>query len=300
METLALHLGALGDFVLSWPALGLLAAGPPASGLTLLGRPGWGRLLLPPGRVLDREAARFAGLYAMDPAPALKSWLGGFDRAVVLAQRPDPRLLANLRAAVPQVWALPTRPGPGEQRHASQVPVDALRELGLGGPANPLPVLLEPPKGLGPPVLAPGSGGRPKRLPPDLARRLARDLARRWGPPLLLLGPAEEPAYVRALKEALTGLEASWLGEPPIPGLAAALQAAPAYVGADSGVSHLAAALGAPCLAVFQASDPAVWAPRGPRARACELAEVEAALAGPGGLAGLMPLQDCTRAAKSC
>lgn len=34
------------------------------------------------------------------------------------------------------------------------------------------------------------------------------------------------------------------------------------YIGNDSGVTHLAAAVGVPVIAVFQASDPAVWAPR--------------------------------------
>lgn len=49
--------------------------------------------------------------------------------------------------------------------------------------------------------------------------------------------------------------------------LAQALRGASLYVGADSGVSHLAAALGAPTLAVFVASDPRLWSPLGPRAR---------------------------------
>ena len=40
--------------------------------------------------------------------------------------------------------------------------------------------------------------------------------------------------------------------------------ASQAYVGNDSGVSHLAAALGVPTVAVFGPTDPNVWAPRGP------------------------------------
>jgi heptosyltransferase III len=35
------------------------------------------------------------------------------------------------------------------------------------------------------------------------------------------------------------------------------------YVGNDSGISHLAAAVGVPTVAIFQASKPAVWGPRG-------------------------------------
>jgi heptosyltransferase III len=42
------------------------------------------------------------------------------------------------------------------------------------------------------------------------------------------------------------------------------LASAHAYIGNDSGISHLAAAVGTPVIAIFRTSDPAVWAPRGP------------------------------------
>jgi heptosyltransferase III len=35
------------------------------------------------------------------------------------------------------------------------------------------------------------------------------------------------------------------------------------YIGNDSGISHLAAAVGTPAVVIFQASDPSVWRPRG-------------------------------------
>ena len=50
----------------------------------------------------------------------------------------------------------------------------------------------------------------------------------------------------------------------PLGELAGVLRASTAYVGNDSGVSHLAAAVGAATVAVFVATDPAQWAPRGP------------------------------------
>ncbi len=49
--------------------------------------------------------------------------------------------------------------------------------------------------------------------------------------------------------------------------LACWLAGARIYVGNDSGITHLAAAAGAPVVAVFVATDPAVWAPRGERVR---------------------------------
>lgn len=47
--------------------------------------------------------------------------------------------------------------------------------------------------------------------------------------------------------------------------LACRLASARAYVGNDSGITHLAAAVGTPVVAIFLGSDPRVWAPRGPR-----------------------------------
>ncbi len=45
------------------------------------------------------------------------------------------------------------------------------------------------------------------------------------------------------------------------------MSAASHYIGNDSGITHLAAALGTPTLALFGPTDPAQWAPRGPHVR---------------------------------
>jgi len=49
--------------------------------------------------------------------------------------------------------------------------------------------------------------------------------------------------------------------------LACWLKRASLYIGNDSGITHLAAAVGVPALALFGPTDPAVWAPRGPHVR---------------------------------
>jgi heptosyltransferase-3 len=43
------------------------------------------------------------------------------------------------------------------------------------------------------------------------------------------------------------------------------LASAAVYIGNDSGITHLAAAVGTPVVAIFGPTDPAVWAPRGER-----------------------------------
>ncbi len=47
--------------------------------------------------------------------------------------------------------------------------------------------------------------------------------------------------------------------------LACWLSTARVYLGNDSGISHLAAAVGTPVVAIFLTTDPTIWAPRGPR-----------------------------------
>jgi hypothetical protein len=201
---------------------------------------------------------------------------------VVFAVKPDQALLAHLRlAGIGEIWTVPTRPGLGQRLHAGDLQMQALRSCGLTGSALPPPSRLESPTGPGSGVIAPGSGGTAKRLGPELAASLAACLAEAYGPPLVVLGPAEaserDPIWREELERALAAVPHRLFDCPSIADLAQALRAAPLYAGADSGVTHLAAALGAPTLAVFQASDPAVWAPR--EAEVCVPDRAEAALA---------------------
>jgi heptosyltransferase III len=153
-------------------------------------------------------------------------------------------------------------------------------------------------------AIHPGSGSPSKNWPLDRFAELAARLrAAGSGGPLFLLGEAEReagerlremgweceplgdprrpstagrgfaPAHARSSRA--TGQDAS----PPRPGrhrvpvlsdctlleTAEALSACAAYVGNDSGITHLAAALGVPVVALFGPTDPALWGPRGPK-----------------------------------
>jgi heptosyltransferase-2 len=140
---------------------------------------------------------------------------------------------------VPLVEAPPVRPTPDERRAAA----DTLRTLPRGFLA-----------------LHPGSGSAAKNWPPECYAALAQ-MASPGRPWLLVEGPADATACaaLRSLPDArlARGL--------PLRVLGAVLAEAGAYVGNDSGVSHLAAAWGAPTVVLFGPTDPAVWAPIGPR-----------------------------------
>jgi heptosyltransferase III len=98
-------------------------------------------------------------------------------------------------------------------------------------------------------VIHPFSGSARKNWPLENFRQLARqlevDMPVRW-----CAGPEDPPLAEAVCFDDLWEL-AQWLARASL------------YVGNDSGITHLAAAVGAPVLALFGPTDPAVWAPRG-------------------------------------
>lgn len=66
--------------------------------------------------------------------------------------------------------------------------------------------------------------------------------------------------------------------------LACWLSRARLYIGNDSGISHLAAAVGVPTLAIFLTTDPSVWGPRGNHVRVLERPSVAEVIAAAGKL----------------
>jgi ADP-heptose:LPS heptosyltransferase len=64
-------------------------------------------------------------------------------------------------------------------------------------------------------------------------------------------------------REAKAAFGALVLEEMTLPALGALLHDADLYIGNDSGVTHLAASMGSPAIAIFGPTDPLVWGPRG-------------------------------------
>lgn len=106
-------------------------------------------------------------------------------------------------------------------------------------------------------AIFPGSGGVEKNWPVENFVALARQLAPPLKP-LVILGPAET-----RLGPAFDGLELAVLSGLDLAEVAAIAHQAAGFVGNDSGVSHLAASVGAPGVAIFGPTDPARWHPQG-------------------------------------
>jgi len=111
-------------------------------------------------------------------------------------------------------------------------------------------------------ALHPGAGSIHKAWSPTRFAALGRLLHAFGFCVLLISGPADGALTGDALAS-LPEVPCVLLRDLPLNSLAAILQQSALYVGNDSGISHLAAAVGIPTIAIFGPTDPRIWAPRG-------------------------------------
>lgn len=104
-------------------------------------------------------------------------------------------------------------------------------------------------------VIQPGSGSRRKNWPLVRFVSLAHALERSGRSIAWCLGPAEGGI---ALPNGARRLDSESLVE-----LARVLAGSRLYIGNDSGITHLAAAVGCRTIAIFGPTDPRIWAPLG-------------------------------------
>lgn len=241
MRRLAIRPGAIGDVICSLPALEYLEPAEiwaPAPVLPLLRHIAPARSISATG--LDR--LEIPG----QPAEDVAERLSGFDEVVSWygSNREEFRAaISRLGVSTRFLPALPSTVEEEQVRHAVDFYLEA-----VGAPAGAMPRLpfMAEPDAFA--AIHPFSGSPKKNWPIERFKELARLLA----PPLDVqwcAGPEEELHGAHRFQD-LAGV-ASWLCRAAV------------YIGNDSGISHLAAACGVPVVAMFGASDPRVWSPRG-------------------------------------
>ena len=172
---------------------------------------------------------------------------------------------------------VPPRPPAGHSMHVTRFLWAALREQGVHLPARiPQPHPGGPKhdgrgrqgrvgNGVSAVALHPGSGSPRKNLPLGCWLKTAKILEKRGDAPIWVLGPAETELKT-ALEQDGTPARRLWHTD-DLTALAAKLEAVHGLIGHDSGISHMAAFLGVPVLAVFGPSDPRRWRPWGARVK---------------------------------
>ena len=272
---LVIHPGALGDVLQAVPALRALGDGAP---VTFCGQPRLGELLA--GAAVVADATSFDGfgletLFTAEPAsPELIARLGGCSRVVSWFGSRDERYPERLRALSRSCVVAPPLPARGD--HAVWEYLVAT----LGRPPSdmadhraplslPLPWLdgarhaleqigVRRHRALL--VVQPGAGGRWKVAPADLLAGIIAAVVKGTDTQVLVhVGPADAEAASRLVHTLDAPLPT--LVSPALPLLAGVLSLAQAYLGGDSGVSHLAAGVGVPATILFPSETRRRWVP---------------------------------------
>jgi ADP-heptose:LPS heptosyltransferase len=268
-RVLVIFPGALGDLMCLMPALAAISRRHPGVSVELMARFELARLAA--GRsVVSRahsiDAREVGALFADESSGDARRFFGDFDRIYSFFASDDARFRERLAAATDaDVSFHPFRPiGEG---HVSE---GYLRAVGEGASlldarieptADDLSaarVLLESKCDISNlVVIFPGSGSPAKNWPADKFAALASTLSKPSSV-AVILGPAEtsmEPVFREASIPVLKDLD--------LPTVAAIASIASAFVANDSGVAHLAAAVGASGVVIFGPTDPVRWRPIG-------------------------------------
>jgi ADP-heptose:LPS heptosyltransferase len=275
MKILLLRGGALGDLVLTFPALEALAdvageiefwgAFPHAGLVRFLGIE----------RISDLQGRDALWIFqrpiASPPRPL------HFDLAISYLYDAEGLIEANLRqAGVKEVVVGPHHMQPG--RHASDQLLEPVRSIAMPEPMTGVRRLAGRGQRTGdqvrakirsqagerhrPIALHPGSGSAGKNWPIDRWIELSGRLNDAGERLVLIAGEADDGPVERFLSAARS-LPVTLVRNRPLDEVVHVLADCRLLIGQDSGISHLAAWLGVPVVALFGLTDPEIWAPRG-------------------------------------
>lgn len=290
--------GAIGDFILTLPVLRALRDRFSTAELEVLGYPHIVQVAQSGGlvdRVSAIEARGMAGFFARNGTldKTLSDYFSEFSMILSYLYDPDGIFRENVaRCSEAQFVEGPHRPDETEAIHATDVLLKPLERFAIFD-ADPVPRLIlgnRPPDeildlagahaGVSLQWLAahPGSGSEKKNWPEarwaGLLARLARETQLRF----LLIGGEAEGDRLARLARILPVERVRVARSLPLSDLALLLRQCHVFLGHDSGISHLAGALGVRGLVLWNDTNPVIWKPR---------TELLNLLQAPGGLGGL-------------
>lgn len=269
--------GAIGDFILTLPAIHAVRDQHPNARLEIMGyhhitELARGRFYACGGRSLEHRSVAMFFAERSELDPDLSAYFRSFDLVVSYLYDPDHIFSSNLqRAGVQRLIVNEGRPTQTSHatEHLSQwlpeanIPshvrspclyptIDDLMEADILISSARRPLV----------ALHIGSGAQHKNWPTSRYLELAEWLKGLGMGVIVLDGPADfesaDSFWKDKRSEGCLRLHALRL-----PIVAALLQRCEVFVGNDSGISHMAAAVGTSTLAIFGSTDPRCWGPRG-------------------------------------
>ena len=283
---LVIHPGTLGDVVLALPAIQLIRRQFSDHELVLLVREPIGKLLLKFGlvdRVINMEGPDLAQLLSDDPCfgDDVGEIMDHCHHVVAWVTDCDGKLAMNLeRLGIEQRWIMSPHNGLLRSYHQSDRYLETLgflmhnvfqHEILLSSqcalrPNKPLFLpddsrKSDDPKSI---FIHPSSGSLHKCWPPLKMATLIQQLIQgKKGKVILCQGPGDN-AIISELQSCLRAVNYKIIKETDLVEISQLLKRIDLYIGFDSGVTHLAAALGIPTIAIFGPTDVERWSPKGP------------------------------------
>ena len=266
--------GAIGDFVLTLPVMAALRDRFPKTQLEILGYPRIAAMAVDAGLVRAVHALESPGLAMFfTPNGAFDlEWREFFARYAIVVSYlydPDDIFEENVKSCgVGQFIAARHRPDETKPIHASEVFLKPLEQLTIfdGDPVARLAINSGEASGnyL---ALHPGSGSASKNWPEEKWRELLEYLLAKTKLQLLLIGGEAEGEKLQRLACGLPEACLELAEHLPLNRLAKRLAKCCGFVGHDSGVTHIASALGLPTLVLWGPSREAIWRPLGENVR---------------------------------
>jgi heptosyltransferase-2 len=270
-KILVIRGGAIGDFILTLPAIAALRQQFPQADLEVLGYPHIVQLAIAAGlvdRVRSIDARPLAAFFAKNGtlAEEMRDYFSEFDLIVSYLYDPDEIFRTNLgRCSPAQFIAGPHRPDEQNLLHATKAYLKPLERLAIfdSDPVPKLPLTASQRPAVSRTLLAlhPGSGSEAKNWPEAKWAELLESMVNNTDYELLLVGGEAEGARLQRLSAALPPNRTRVAQSLPLSELAMQLTQCNGFIGHDSGISHLAAAVGLPVLLLWADSALEIWRP---------------------------------------
>lgn len=268
-NSLIYHTGALGDFLTTIPSLRFWKTRHKNERVVLVGKSSIGEFAKDIGLVDESYAVddkRLLPLFLDNFSPDAEKILSPFQTAILFTA-PDSPVIKNIRqSGIPSLYSQPPFHATTDKTHISDYHLSLFIDPQSLVPAEKIPFITPIkawlkksltiiPERQTPVALHPGSGSKKKNWPFERFLAVADAMRKKNMAIVWLLGPAEEGVSVPS--------DDIVVSNQPLSLCAALLSRCRVFVGNDSGMAHLAAAVGCRTIALFGPSDPMVWAPRG-------------------------------------
>ncbi len=260
MRVLIFHAGALGDCLGILPALNVHRSNFSSCTYTFLGQGAFGTFLCKTGIIQNAynfNERLFSSLFQEIPSDAIGAFLMNFDQAIIFTE-PDSLFVSNVKKYIPVTFAhapFPTKDILVYRYHrAALAHFFNVQDTPIAYPLISIAGATQPRNA--PIAIHPGSGSLKKNWPLnrflDLAQQLRINSPISW-----VIGYAEESLVERLPNSDII------LCDLDLWELASSLVQARLYIGNDSGIAHLAAALGLPSTVLFGPSNALQFSPCG-------------------------------------